>query len=592
VLNANDDYVASVDQDNLQAQPAGEIEIECPRVPDTDELLIDLSIRKNGEVGYQARLAINDPDAYSRACTDAAQQLGVQVAWLEGWLLEHLSYQRGLWLQERQAAEEAVLAPAVDPELDELTDDAPAVPDIADGDAAQASQSVVAQPPARAGATTIANPAQPDDYGFHGSFIDLLTFMATLIRHQWLIKHVLVTNQAAVLGGPKKTLKTNILVDLALSLATGGKFLGHFEVATRKRVVLISGESGKAAIQDVIHRIAAARGICFEQGWLSLGFHLPQLSDKDDLRLLTRGLSQHQAEVVIIDPLYLSLLTGNAEANPGNVYAMGPLLLGAARACLSAGATPIFCHHTTKGSQAVKRKTGQPMDLEDLAYSGVAEVARQWAIVSPREEYNPETGESKLWLRVGGSAGHAGLYAVDVAEGRLNDDFAGRTWNVCVQSSTAAIQAGEQAREAERQATREHQQQTLMTRIEEALRNASLPQTTPDIAELVGLNPPRIRHLMPRLLAELRIVRTDVVKEFGHGRRRYAAWQVTPSLDPPLTDAERQRLIRGTLIDDILAAREASQPSQGAEAGSNAAQAAASAAQPAVDQAQPTESGR
>ncbi len=42
----------------------------------------------------------------------------------------------------------------------------------------------------------------------------------------YLVEGVLVKDQPAGLVGPKKSLKTNISLDLAVSLATGGQFLG------------------------------------------------------------------------------------------------------------------------------------------------------------------------------------------------------------------------------------------------------------------------------------------------------------------------------------------------------------------------------
>gem|GEM_PF-5365854 len=55
---------------------------------------------------------------------------------------------------------------------------------------------------------------------------------------QLLIDGVLVEDQPAGLVAPKKSLKTNSSVDLAVSLATGERFLGHYSVAEPKRMAM------------------------------------------------------------------------------------------------------------------------------------------------------------------------------------------------------------------------------------------------------------------------------------------------------------------------------------------------------------------
>jgi hypothetical protein len=138
---------------------------------------------------------------------------------------------------------------------------------------------------------------------------------------------------------------------------------------------------------------------------------------------------------VIIDPLYLSLLAGgDGGVRAENLYETGPLLLRIAQTCLHAGATPLLLHHTKRGAG----RDGQTLDLTDLAFSGVAEFARQWILLSRREPYEPGTGHHDLWLVVGGSVGHGGLYAVGVEEGQLAEDFSGRRWEVNVSTATEA----------------------------------------------------------------------------------------------------------------------------------------------------------
>ena len=84
----------------------------------------------------------------------------------------------------------------------------------------------------------------------------------------------------------------------------------------------------------------------------------------------------------------------------------------------------------------------EPAELEDIAWAGFPEWARQWLLLSRRRKYDPEQGgHHELWLNVGGSAGHSGLWGVNIEEG-MRQDEGGRRWNVDVlKASQARAQA-------------------------------------------------------------------------------------------------------------------------------------------------------
>jgi hypothetical protein len=299
-----------------------------------------------------------------------------------------------------------------------------------------------------------------DPRRFRFKVIDSAAFDATDYRPEFLAKKTVVKGQPLVFGGPLKCLKTSMSVDMAVSLSSATPFLGEFAVYRKVRVVILSGESGTFALQSIARRVCEERGIRLSDCNTDWGFELPQFSSEPDLRELQNGLRNRGAEVCVLDPLYMGLLSG-PDADPSsasNLYATGPLLLALAQSCLEVKVTPAICHH-------FRRHIPDPPaipELHWLSHSGIAEFARQWLLVSRREPFDPDV-PNKLWLSAGGSVGHSGLYAVDIDEGKMADDFTGRTWKVSVQGFSEAqeAKADQQRADKEKQQTEKHKEKRV-----------------------------------------------------------------------------------------------------------------------------------
>lgn len=262
-------------------------------------------------------------------------------------------------------------------------------------------------------------------------------FMKKDFSVEWLIDGIVAKDSNMVIGGPLKTLKTSLAMDLCLAIASGGKFLGKFQAPKARPVIFVSGESGQLPLywlcRHVMEFMQAAEPedaplLIPEFLW---SFKLPKLSVPEHLDVVAANIRRYGAEFLLIDPAYLSLLKGS-EKDAKNQFDMGDVLgdfgeMGTANNC-----TVALAHHFRKG---VGRpgKNRERSSLEDLSYSGLAEWARQWMLLSRRSEYNPSHCLHELDVQFGGSMGHSSEWALDVDEGvPVQASPEERIWDVTV----------------------------------------------------------------------------------------------------------------------------------------------------------------
>ena len=171
-------------------------------------------------------------------------------------------------------------------------------------------------------------------------FIDSETFAAKKYNRQFLVDGILVAGQPAVIGGPKKCLKTGLALDMAISVGTGRPFLGKFAVPKRCRVAVMSGESGGATIQETAKRICQAKGVALGDDCRVIwDFDLPRIQSKSYRTNLTGTLREKMVKLVIIDPLYLCLFDGSPGLSAANLYDVGPAIPGEERCYVASGGT-------------------------------------------------------------------------------------------------------------------------------------------------------------------------------------------------------------------------------------------------------------
>ncbi|MEQ8847512.1 AAA family ATPase [Botrimarina sp.] len=328
---------------------------------------------------------------------------------------------------------------------------------------------------------------------------------------EFLIDNMLVKGQPGILAGPPKGLKTGAAADMSISLTTATRFFGRFDVPRVVRTAFMSGESGLSVLQETARRISAARGLNLaDNSNLIWSPDLPRFGNVEHADALRAFLEEDAIEVLIVDPAYLCL----PGADAGNLMIQGEMLRAMSRLCDEIGVTLLIVHHTKRNTLT---PSGEPLELSDIAWAGFPEFARQWWLINRRERYEEGTGEHRLWLSVGGSAGHSGLYAVDVSEGVWNPTEP-RYWDVSIQSGNALLAEQRQAKRDEKSREREEKAEEKRdadrTKVWAAMCELGRPETTSIIAGAAQLNNARTKAaigllMTNKLVREAKVVRAN-----------------------------------------------------------------------------------
>lgn len=274
---------------------------------------------------------------------------------------------------------------------------------------------------------------------------------------EFLVKGVVVANDLLAIGGPLKSLKTSISLDLAVSVGTGSPFLGEFPVPKVRRVGFLSGETGAYLLRENVIQICLDRGVTYSDNeTIFICTKLPDISRPGHRDYLSHLIKHNGLDLLIVDPLYLCIPSGNMNGgiNTSNMFEMGAILKAFAETCQEAGCTPAFNHHFPK----TRAEPYAMPELNELAYGGVSQVMGQWILLARRERFDPTSGIHKLHLLFGGRFGHAGEFAIDINTGIVNGDLKGRTWDVTV-SKPADLRTAESERKTAAQEEKKNQKE-------------------------------------------------------------------------------------------------------------------------------------
>ena len=305
-----------------------------------------------------------------------------------------------------------------------------------------------------------------NEFGF-ASVIEMAEIAAQ--QQEWIVEDILDAGKTMIIAAPSKSFKTAILCDMAISIATGARFLNEFATNKSRRVLFVSAESDETDITDRMLSICESRNLSLEDisHNLIVTFKNPELGNDSNLQRFVKAVADKQVDVLMIDPVYLTLTRGSkSKVNSADVYDMGNSGFGRVRdTCREYGITPVLSHHFRKTN------TSKSLELNNMSMAGAAEFARQSILMRAISPLN-EDGEITLELRTHGQ-GRGKSYELQINEGRDEK----LRWDIKLTSAREAI--------AEKKRTEQDQQ---VDRLVETLR--SLSEENP---EAVGFHKTRLR---------------------------------------------------------------------------------------------------
>lgn len=220
-----------------------------------------------------------------------------------------------------------------------------------------------------------------------------------------VIEGVLRKGRKMILTGASKAGKSFLLVELAMALATGSKWLGF--KCRESKVLYINFEIPKDSFTDRLRAVSAARGMTMRAfsskfDCLSLRGYARQF--RQLLPSLKHKVKKGVYDVVIIDPIYKTLL---GDENDARVVAEFCNALDSLST--ETGATIIFCHHHSKsageGVAAQNRSSGSGVFARDPdAIIDLLEIVPYDTDGTPLEvkieDFNGEECRSRTFMRL------------------------------------------------------------------------------------------------------------------------------------------------------------------------------------------------
>ncbi len=281
---------------------------------------------------------------------------------------------------------------------------------------------------------------------------------------QWIAGEFIREHETCFWIAPPKTLKTTLIIALAVAAASGGMFLRRFPCRNRRRVLLLLGETPEEAAKLMLQRACEAAGVDPDTVADSIHIHcgvLPHVASEADLLDLKRLCEKHRPDLIVMDPFYLA--ADGLEFS--RLEVVGPRIRAIADAVMPG--TLLIAHHTTKGET---KQVGKVLDMGSGTGTGFQAACGQWIIVNREEEYDPQSSDWHILnMSWGGRGGHGGRLLIRYREstGEIETDLMG--------SREDQLELRDQERTAKKIAERETRMNSARNVISGILKRSATP---------------------------------------------------------------------------------------------------------------------
>lgn len=165
-----------------------------------------------------------------------------------------------------------------------------------------------------------------------------------------VIEGVLRKGHKMLISGPSKAGKSFLLMELAISLASGSEWLGF--KCRKSKILYLNLEIDQASADQRFFNIYDRMGASSESMSNIMLWHLRGMAAPlDELApKIIENAKRSEVDVIIIDPIY-KIITGDEN----NASEMGRFCNQFDRIADESGCSVIYCHHHSKGAQGAKK---------------------------------------------------------------------------------------------------------------------------------------------------------------------------------------------------------------------------------------------